>query len=270
MKRVARVAAVQMNAGTDKEANLQTAERLTREAAARGAELVVLPELFSVYGSLADVVRQAEPIPGPSSERLSALARELQIVLCAGSIGESAAQTGKGYNTSLLFDRDGALLAMYRKMHLFDAEIPGKVRVFESEWIAPGEEIAATRTSLGVVGQAICYDLRFPELFRALVDRAMEILCFPSAFTAATGRDHWEVLLRARAIENACYIIAANQFGLHGASLASYGGSLIIDPWGEVLACAPLDAEAVLVADLHDERLQQVRAQLPALRHRRL
>lgn len=269
MKPTARVAAIQMNAGLDKESNLQTAERLVRDAAARGAELIVLPELFSAYGSLAEVVRQAEPIPGPSSTRLSALARELQVVLCAGSICESAAE-GKGYNTSLLFDRDGWLLATYRKMHLFDVEIPGKVRVRESESIVPGQEVVATRTELGVVAQAICYDLRFPELFRALAERGMEILCFPSAFTATTGRDHWEVLVRARAIENACYIVAANQFGSHGGSLASYGGSLIVDPWGEVLARAPLDTEAVLVADLHDERLQQVRAQLPALRHRRL
>lgn len=269
MQTTLRAGVVQMNAGLDKGQNLASAERLVREAASRGAQLVVLPELFNAYGPLRDVVAQAEPIPGPTSERCAALARDLQITLCAGSLCEAGAAAGRGYNTSLVFGPDGALLSRYRKLHLFDVEIPGQISVCESDSICPGDGLGLITTPLATLGQAICYDVRFPELFRALADERMEVLLLPSAFTAPTGRDHWDVLVRARAIENQCYVLAANQWGAHGAHLASYGGSLIVDPWGAILARAPLDAEGVLVADLSAERLAQVRQRVPALRHRR-
>jgi predicted amidohydrolase len=270
MKETLRAAVVQMNAGLDKLQNLATAERLVREAANAGAELILLPELFNAYGDLREVVALAEPIPGPTSARCAALAKELNVTLAAGSLCEQSGSAEYGYNTSLIFGPDGELRAKYRKIHLFDVEIPGRVSVCESRCIRPGESAQCIATPLATLGQAICYDLRFPELFRALAAQQMEVLLLPSAFTATTGRDHWEVLVRARAIENQSYVLAANQYGAHGEQLASYGGSLIVDPWGEVLARAPLDQEAVLIVDLTHERLQQVRTRIPALAHRRL
>jgi predicted amidohydrolase len=270
MQPLLRVAVVQLCAQLDKGRNVATAERLIRAAAAGGAELVVLPELFNAYGRLADVVAQAEPIPGPTSKLLARLAQELGIMLCGGSLCEQSTQAAHGYNTSLLLGRDGVELARYRKQHLFDIDLPGQVSVRESDAMLPGSDVCVTTTELGNIAQAICYDVRFPELFRALSQRAAEIVCIPAAFTANTGRDHWEVLLRARAIENQCFILAANQYGSHHEKLASYGGSLIIDPWGDVLARGTLDSEEVLFAELTNERLQQVRTHLPALQHRRL
>ena len=224
MQHLIRVAVIQMNARIDKEANLATAERLLRAAALEKPQLVVLPELFNAFGDLSAVVQQAEPIPGPTSNLLSAWAKELGVVLCAGSVCEQSSAPGRGYNTSLLFDYDGALLARYRKMHLFDVELPGQVSVCESRWMQAGEDVVMTATRLGNIGQAICYDVRFPELFRRLAQCGAEIVCVPAAFTATTGPAHWEVLLRARAIENQCYVLAANQYGAHDAKQASYGG----------------------------------------------
>jgi deaminated glutathione amidase len=267
MRSTVRAGVVQMNAGLDKERNLAAAERLVRQAAAAGAEWIVLPELCAAYGPLDEVVPLAESIPGPSSDLFAALARELGVVLCAGSLCERSDDSMRGYNTSCLFDRDGRLAATYRKLHLFDVEIPGAVCTRESDHMRPGAELAATQLDGATFGQAICYDLRFPELFRALMRRGMEVLLLPSAFTAATGRDHWELLVRARAVENQCYVLAANQYGAHGAAAPSYGGSLMVDPWGRVLARAALDAEEVLIADLDGAWLAQVRERWPARRH---
>lgn len=265
-----RAGVIQMNAGLDPARNLDTAERLVRQAAAAGAQLVVLPELCTAYGPLGDVLALGEPIPGPASERFSVLAAEMQVLLCAGSLCERAADAARGFNTSLLFDAGGHLLAQYRKVHLFDIVIPGRVCSRESDFMQPGTQVKAVPTPLGVLGQAICYDLRFPELFRQLAQQGMEVLLLPSAFTATTGRDHWETLVRARAIENQCFVLAANQFGAHGEKMASYGDSLIVDPWGHVLARAPLDEEVILIADLEATQLLQVRERVPALQHRRL
>lgn len=270
MQNTVRVAVIQLTAQLDKAANLANAQRLLRAAAREKPQLVVLPELFNAYGDLAEVARQAEPIPGPTSTLLAQLAQELGIVLCGGSLCEQNSRPGQGYNTSLLLDAQGRIIARYRKMHLFDVDLPGQVSVCESQSMCPGEDVVVTATSVGNIGQAICYDLRFPELFRQLSQRGAELICIPSAFTAATGPAHWEVLLRARAIENQCYVLAANQYGAHSAKLASYGGSLIIDPWGEVLARGALDRDEILIADLSAERLQSVRTRLPALAHRRL
>ena len=261
-------AAVQMNSSLDKRANMQRAEALVREAAAQGASLVALPEMFNCLGPFADVVRQAESIPGPTSEALGRLAAELNINLLAGSICERGDQDNTSHNTSLLFSPDGEMVARYRKIHLFDVNLPGRVMVQESQWIAPGDEVVTAVTSLGRLGMSICYDLRFPELYRQFAEAAVDVLFVPAAFTKTTGRDHWEVLLRARAIENQAFVIAPNQCGRHTDDLVSYGHSMIIDAWGTVLARAA-EEECVITAEIDLDEMRNVRAQLPALRHRR-
>lgn len=265
------VAAVcQLCSTLDKEANVAAAEKLVLEAAEKGAQLVALPELFNALGPLPQVIALAEPIPGPTSERCSQWAARLNITLCAGSICEKADSPGHGFNTSLLFGPDGTLLAKYRKMHLFDADIPGHVTVKESEFMLPGETTVVTRHSGCEYGQAICYDLRFPEVFRQLAASGAEIIFLPSAFTLATGPDHWEILLRARAIENQAFVVAPNQCGRHGPGLVSYGHSMIVDPWGRVLARASGDRQEIVYAQLQSAILEDMRRKLPALKHRRL
>lgn len=262
-------AAVQMTSGEDKERNLEAAERLIREAAERGARLVALPELFNCLGRKEQVVQAAEPVPGPTSRRMSDLARRLRITLLAGSICERAEARQKVFNTSLLFDDSGNLLARYRKIHLFDVDLPGRVSYQESNWMAPGRDVVAAETDHGRLGLSICYDLRFPELYRSLIHQGCRILMVPSAFSLPTGRDHWEVLLRGRAIENQAYVIAPNQCGQHTPGFATCGRSAIIDPWGVPLAVAP-DGEGVILARLDVRRQETIRRELPALSHRRL
>ncbi len=262
-----RAAAVQMHAGADLAANLARATRLVEEAAAGGARLVVLPEYFNRLTHLAEMVAAAEPIPGPTTRAMSALAARLKVTLLAGTICEQTAEPGRAYNTSVLFGPDGAELARYRKMHLFDVELP-EVTFAESSLIAPGSEVAVTPTPLGTLGQATCYDLRFPELFRRLAAQGMDVLLFASAFAASTGRAHWEILLRARAVENQAFVVAANQYGQHTPNLATYGHTLIVDPWGEILAQAD-EGDAVVLAPLDFARLAEIRRHLPALAHRR-
>ena len=262
-------AAVQMASGEDRERNLETAERLVREAAERGARLVALPELFNCLGRKEQVIRAAEPVPGPTSRRMGDLARRLRITLLAGSLCERAEGRNRVFNTSLLFDESGTLLARYRKIHLFDVNLPGRVSYQESSWMAPGRDVVSADTGLGRLGLSICYDLRFPELYRRLVRQGCRILLVPSAFSLPTGRDHWEVLLRSRAIENQTYVIAPNQYGRHTPGFATCGRSVIIDPWGIPLAVAP-DGEGVILARLDICRQETVRRELPALSHRRL
>ena len=262
------VAAVQMTSTADKPLNLRTADSLVREAAARGAVLVALPELFNCLGDPKTIVEQAEEIPGPTSESMSRLAAECQITLLAGSIAERVPREQRIFNASLLFGPDGRQLACYRKIHLFDIDLPGHVTFRESAIMGTGSQVVMTQTDAGRVGQAICYDLRFPELFRRLSAAGADLLVIPSAFTLATGRDHWEVLLRARAIENLVHVIAPNQVGRHTPSLQTYGRSMIIDPWGVVLATAP-DGDAVITAVVNPERQSEIRSRLPALHHRR-
>jgi len=256
-----------MTSSADKSENLATARRLILQGAERGASLIALPELFNCLAQPETIVSQAEPIPGPTSRAICELAARCQVTLVAGSIAERC-ETNEVYNTSLLFGPDGMLLARYRKLHLFDIDLPGSVTFRESDFLASGDRLAVTETKLGRLGQATCYDLRFPELFRRLVDLGAELLVIPSAFTLATGRDHWEVLLRARAIENQVFVIAPNQYGHHGANLHTYGRSMIIDPWGTVLATAP-DGEVLITAELDFDRLAQIRRRLPCLTHRR-
>jgi predicted amidohydrolase len=262
-------AAVQMNSSEIKQENLARAESLVENAARDGARLVVLPEFFNCLGRLTAMVHQAEPIPGPTSEWAAGLARRLGVVLVAGSIAEVGPTPEKAYNTSLAFDAQGRPIARYRKIHLFDVEMGDELPFKESRFVEPGDQVVATPTELGRVGQATCYDLRFPELFRRLVDDGAEVIAFPSAFAELTGRVHWEVLLRARAIENQVFIVAADQYGQHAPKLKTWGRSMIVDPWGTVLASAD-EGDAVVAATIDLERLADVRRRLPCLVHRRL
>ncbi|MGH7785436.1 MAG: carbon-nitrogen hydrolase family protein [Candidatus Binatia bacterium] len=262
-------AAVQMSAGADKGANRAAAGELTRRAAERGAALVVLPEVFNWRGPGAEELAAAEPIPGPTSEWLSGLARELGIVLVGGSLLEQAPGMAKAYNTCTVFDRHGALLAAYRKVHLFDVDIAGHVRARESDTRAPGGAVVAVATELGTIGLSVCYDLRFPELYRRLSAAGADILCVPAAFTFPTGAQHWEVLLRARAIENQCYVVAPNQIGRNASGVPDFGHSLIVDPWGTPIARASNQPGAIL-AEIDREYLARVRRELPSLTHRTL
>jgi predicted amidohydrolase len=263
-----RAAAVQLNSTEDIEANLVTADRLVREGAALGAELVVLPEKWTVLGTGEQMAAAAEPLDGRSISWARELARELQIDLVAGSIVERVPGREKSSNTSVHVGPDGEVRAVYRKLHMFDVEVEGVVYA-ESRDEEPGDEIVVSELADGSrLGMSICYDIRFPELYRSLVGGGAEILAIPSAFTLATTRDHWEVLVRARAIENQCFVVAANQIGAHPPGNRSGGRSLIVDPWGLVLAGAP-DSETAIVAELDFANLHDIRRRLPALAHRR-
>jgi predicted amidohydrolase len=262
-------ALVQMAAGADKVANLERAARLVRGAAAGGAALVVLPEVFNWRGPRRHEAAVAEPIPGPTTELCGQLARELRVHLVAGSILEQGGPQGKAYNTSCLFGPDGRLLACYRKMHLFDVDLSGAVQVRESDTRAHGAAPVAAETSIGTIGLSICYDLRFPELYRHVVRRGATILTVPSAFTAPTGRAHWEPLLRARAIENQAYLLAANQYGPNPHSVEDYGNSMVVDPWGRILARAGVEEEVVR-ATIDLDALARIRREMPCLEHIRL
>ena len=263
-------AAIQMNAGPDKLANLERAERLVRVAAARGANLVAVPEVFNWRGKRNDQAAAAETLDGQSLTLMSRLARELQIHIVAGSITEHAgAGEPRCYNTSALLGPDGARIAVYRKIHLFDVDLPGRVTVRESDAKIAGTDVVTAATPLGTIGLTICYDLRFPELYRRLTFAGAQIIAIPSAFTFPTGEAHWEPLLRARAIENQAYVIAPAQFGPNIYGYSDYGNSMIVDPWGRVLARAA-DNEGVVVAPLDLEYQERVRRELPALKHARL
>ena len=263
-----RAAAIQLTSTTDADRNLETADRLTRAAAADGARLVVLPEKWTVLGRGQDIRAGAQPLDGPAISGARTTARELGIDLVAGSIAERVEGEEKLRNTSVHVGPGGEIAAVYRKLHMFDVEVDGTVDR-ESEHEEPGDEIVLSHKADGVeLGLTVCYDLRFPELYRILAVRGARIVAVPSAFTLATTRDHWETLVRARAIENQCFVVAANQIGEHAPGLRSGGRSMIVDPWGLVLALAP-DAETHIVADLDLDALAAVRRKLPSLANRR-
>jgi deaminated glutathione amidase len=263
-----RVAAVQLTSTADRERNLATADRLTRAAAAAGAELVVLPEKWPVLGTPEETAAGAEPLDGPSVAWARDIARELGIDLVAGSLSERVEGRDRGANTCVHAGPDGDVHAVYRKIHMFDVEVGGRT-YRESEHEQPGDEPVLSETAGGVgLGLTVCYDLRFPELYRILAVRGAKILTVSAAFTLATTREqHWEVLLRARAIEDQAFVIASNQVGEHSQGIRSGGRSMIVDPWGIVLAQAP-DKETFVIADLDLDRLEEVRRTMPSLANR--
>jgi deaminated glutathione amidase len=263
-----RAGAIQLNATDDVDQNLATADRLVRRAAALGAELVCLPEKWTVLGRPEHLRAGAQPLDGQAISWARSIARELGLELVAGSIVESRPGQERHGNTSVHIGPDGELKAVYRKLHLFDVVVDGTTYA-ESDTEQAGSDVVVSRLDDGTgLGMSICYDLRFPELFRMLALRGAEVVVVPSAFTLPTTRDHWEVLVRARAIENQCFVVAANQIGSHPGGFRSGGRSLIVDPWGVVLAGAG-DAETAIVADLDLERVAEVRSRIPALQHRR-
>jgi predicted amidohydrolase len=263
-----RAAAIQLNATDDIDRNLERADRLVRDAAARGASLIVLPEKWTVLGTREHLAAGAQTLDGPAISWARGAAAELGIDLVAGSLYEQDDGAEKGHNTSVHVGADGEVRAVYRKIHLFDVEVDGSVYA-ESATEDPGEEIVVTELDGGVrLGLTICYDVRFPELYRILALRGAQLITVPAAFTLPTTRDHWEVLLRARAIENQCFVIAPNQIGHHPGGLRSGGRSMIVDPWGLVLATAP-DTECAIVADLDLDLLADVRRRLPTVARRR-
>src|SRR5947208_3058843 len=258
-----RVAVCQLNAREDRSANLRVARQLLQRAADAGADLAVLPEYVDYLGPAAGAPKP-EPVDGEFASHFADIARELGMWVHAGSFHETGPDASRTYNTSLVFDRTGRLAATYRKIHLYDVEIPGRVSYRESASVAPGSDAVVLPVEQLSVGLSICYDLRFPELYRALAVAGATVLVVPAAFMMHTGRDHWEVLLRARAIENQCYVLAAAQIGDHEPGRTCFGRSMVVDPWGTVLAQAP-DTTGITLADLEVDRLATIRAELPSL-----
>jgi deaminated glutathione amidase len=262
-------AVVQMTSTADVDRNFDTAERLVGVAAARGALLVGLPEHFAFLRAEGLPVPAPQALDGEWVQRLALLARRHGITLLAGSLPEKIDGDRRFYNTSVLLGPDGATLAVYRKIHLFDIDVPGLEHLKESWAARPGEAVVTADSPAGRLGLSICYDVRFPELYRRLSADGARILAVPSAFTSRTGKDHWEVLLRARAVENLAYVFAPAQTGTHTPGRASHGHAMIVDPWGTILTQAA-DGEGVAVAELDFERQDRLRRELPALSHRRL
>lgn len=268
-------AAIQMVSGADVQRNLAEAERLLTQAAAAGAVLAVLPENFAFMGASdeAKLAIAETPGAGPIQEFLATQARKLSLWLLGGTLPlRTSAKTGESgaYASALLFNADGQQVSRFDKWHLFDVHIPERdERYEESRSTLAGDSLQVLDTPVGRLGLAVCYDLRFPELFRRMADEQVEVIALPSAFTAATGRAHWEVLLRARAIENLSYVIAPNQGGLHENGRETWGDSMIVDPWGQVLTRLPRGA-GVVTAEINLATLRATRARFPALQHRKV
>ena len=264
-------AVIQLSCTSDEEANWSAARELIERAAGSGAGLVTTPENTNFLGPHAEKVRRAEGLDGPTCGRFGELAAKLGIHLLLGSFNERSDDPERCYNTSVLFGPDGGQIAVYRKMHLFDVDVSEQVRFSESATVTPGRETVVATTQLGKIGLTICYDLRFPELYRRLVDEGAEILTAPSAFTLTTGKDHWEVLVRARAIENQCFVLAPAQFGRHDDEglRESFGHAMIVDPWGHVVTMVS-DGPGLGLAEIDLDRVRQTRQSMPVTSHRRL
>jgi predicted amidohydrolase len=264
-----RAAAVQLNSGADVEANIAAADELVRAAAADGATLIVLPEKWTVMGSPEDLRAGAQPLDGSAIAWARTVAAELKLDLVAGSIAERVGGREKLSNASVHVGPDGEIKAVYRKLHMFDVEIEGR-RYCESDTDEPGEEVVVSRLEGGTkLGMSICYDLRFPELFRVFALSEARVVALPAAFTQPTTRDHWEALIRARAIENQVFLVAANQVGKHPGGHHSGGCSMIVDPWGKVLAQADGETAGYVVAELDYAQQDDIRKRMPLLSHRR-
>jgi predicted amidohydrolase len=262
-----RVAVIQLNSDSNVADNLERAERLVRAAAADGAELVCLPEKWALLGPGEVIAAGAEPLDGPIVSGAASWARGLGVHVCAGSVPEDPGDGGKPFNTSVLLDPEGQIVATYRKLHMFDVEVEG-TEYRESEHERAGAGIATGTAGELELGLTVCYDLRFPELYRILALRGATAFTIPSAFTAVTGRAHWDTLIRARAIENSAWAIAAGQVGKAAPNYDSWGHSMVVDPWGRVLASVP-EGEGYACADLDLAELRRVRESLPSLANRR-
>lgn len=262
------IAAIQMASTNDVKANLDMASQLIEKAAEQGAKLAVLPENFATLGltshmslQLAETFRR-----GPIQQHMSNVAKKNKIYIVGGTIPLITDDKKKYYSSSLVWDPQGDIIGRYDKIHLFDVMIEGKEEYRESDYVLPGEKIIIVDTPIGKIGLAICYDLRFPELFRAFMLKGAQIIVLPSAFTVPTGMAHWEILLRARAIENLCYVVAPGEIGLRADGRPTYGNSMIIGPWGEILTRATLPNEAIM-AEVDLTKIKQMRQQFPALNH---
>lgn len=267
-----RAAVIQMNSTGDVERNLEQAEQLVVQAAEADADVIVLPECFAYLGKEDGKLALVESLPagGPILARTQNWARDNGVELILGGFWERGEDEAHCRNASVHLRADGSVAAVYRKIHLFDVDLPDGTRVMESDTQKAGDDIVVAQSAIGTIGLSICYDVRFPELYRRLVDEGAKVLSIPAAFTATTGAAHWHTLLRARAIESQCFVLAAAQVGHHFAKRYSYGHAQIIDPWGEVLAECDGETPGFVVAELNFDRLDEVRRTLPSLKHRRL
>lgn len=264
-----KIAVIQVNSQDDPAQNLAMVEHFVDQAATMGAQCVALPEYWSYLGHADGFEQAAQTVPGPFIERLQEKARQHRMLVHSGSILERhPALPGKFYNTSVLINRAGELVALYRKIHLFDVNLTNGEKHYESARIVPGDELVTAEIDGITFGMTICYDLRFPELYRLLALRSAQIVFVPAGFTLHTGRDHWEILLRARAIENLCYVVAPAQVGSYPPNKQCFGRSMIVDPWGLVLAQAP-DVPGVTMAEIDLAAITRARAQIPCLENRR-
>ena len=257
-------AVIQINAGSDKKSNLDNTARMVKRASRNGARLVALPELFNWRGNKKDIEKNSEPLSGFTYKKMAVLASSLNIFIHCGSILETNPRSKRPFNTSFLLSPEGKRIAHYRKINLFTLRVPEKTTIDEKLLYSAGKKATCAITPFGKVGFTICYDLRFPELFRSLTFQGAEIIFVPSAFTFDTGKAHWETLLRARAIENQVFIIAPNQYGKGPSNTLNYGHSMIVDPWGTVIARCQ-NGEKIIYADLDLTYLKKVRKRLPVL-----
>lgn len=261
-----KIAICQMMVSEDKEKNVEKAESMIREAAEKGAKVVVLPEMFNCPYENKYFPLYAETYPGKTTERLSLLTSEMEIYLVAGSIPEQEGDII--YNTSFIFGPKGKLIGRHRKMHLFDIDVEGKIRFKESDTLGYGEDITVVDTDFGKMGVAICYDMRFPELMRLMALEGAEVIIVPAAFNMTTGPAHWDITIKARALDNQVYFVAASPARNMEASYHAYGHSSIVSPWGDVIAQANAQ-ETILYGEIDLELVKKVRRELPLLQHRR-
>jgi predicted amidohydrolase len=269
MGEMLQVAALQMRSGTDKALNVATAIELVHAAADQGATYIQLPEYFNLYGPARHYEGVAESVPGPTTDQMADVARARGVSVHLGSLLETSPYERRSYNTSVLIGASGDILATYRKAHLFDIDVPGEVTFHESAAIAPGSQLVLAPLGRFVLGLTICFDVRFAEQYRALALRGATVFSVPAAFSAVTGPAHWQVLLRARAIENHAFVVAATQAGTTDEGLATYGHAMIIDPWGEVLAETRTDQPEVVLASIDPDEVTRRRREIDVFALRR-
>lgn len=259
-----KIALIQFNAGNNKEKNIARALQLVKQAARKQAKFILLPEVFIYRGERSELVRVSEAISGPVIKAIAKAAKEYKTHILAGSIYEKITGNKKVYNTSVLINNQGKIIERYRKINMFDAVL-GKTRIKEGDVFKEGKKVVSADVENFKVGLSICYDLRFPEIYRKYALNGVQVLCVPSAFTHKTGKDHWHTLLRARAIENLSYVLAPNQVGVDHRGVKSYGHSLVVDPWGKIIAEGTANKEQIIYASLDKKFLLNKRKQLPAL-----